>query len=298
MLTQLCFQAPHIEMKKLNNLWFQITGFTCNLSCKHCYLSCGPTNKSRKFLNLDKIRSTLNKINRDDLEEIYLGGGEPLLHRDINNIIRHCIKYSNVNIVTNAMLINDKKARFLRQIEMDNDYEIIFRVGLDHYTEEKNDEIRGRGCYRKSLSGINHLVNNDFNPVITAVNIWDEDKDSFRQGFTELLSRFDIEASEVNLKIIPPVRTGEFAKNFSAYRENDFVTNESFDGCNPDYFDCSNTRVITDNGVFACPALVNDPRGRVGETIEDSSQKFFLELNPCYTCQSAGKKLFNNEWNL
>ena len=145
MTTTLSFQAPFVEMKKLNNLWFNITGFNCNLKCRHCFLSCSPTNKSRKFLTLDKIKLVLNEISKENLEEIYLFGGEPLLHREINNIIRLCIKYTNVNIVTNATLINDKKARFLRQIEQDSEYEIIFRVGLDHYQENKNDEIRGKG---------------------------------------------------------------------------------------------------------------------------------------------------------
>jgi len=287
-------------MTNLNNLWFQITGFICNLKCKHCYLSCNSTNKTRNFLNLDKIRKTLDQVNKKTLEEIYLTGGEPLLHRDINNIIRYCIKYADVNIITNGTLINDKKARFLRQIEIDNDYEIIFRISLDHYKEQKNDDIRGKGSYRKTLSGIKSLINNGFNPVINAVNLWQEDESQFREGFFDFLSQFNFEPSEINLKITPPVKTGEFAKNFSVYNENDLVTVESLkkNNCSLKNFDCYNTRVITDDGVYACPALVNDPRGKTGETLADSANKFFLELNACFSCQQANKKLFNNEWNL
>ena len=297
MLTSLSFQAPCIEMNKLNNLWFHLTGFTCNLKCRHCYSSCGPTNKSRKFLNLEKIKQTLNDTNKEHLEEIYLFGGEPLLHRDINNIIRLCIKRSNVNILTNATLINDKKARFLRRIELDSDYEIIFRVGLDHYKEHKNDELRGKGSFRKALNGISNLVNSDFNPIITAVNLWGEEEAEFKAGFLELLAQFDFEVSEINLKIIPAIKTGEYAKNFTSYSENELVTNESFRQSNPERFDCVNSRVITENGVYVCPTLVNDPRGKIGETLTDSAQKFFLELSTCYSCQSANKKMFNNDWN-
>ena len=298
MLTNLKFQAPYIEMQKLNNLWFQLTGFTCNLKCRHCYLSCNSTNKTKSFLNLDKIRKAIDMTNKKDLEEIYLTGGEPLLHRDINNIIRHCIKYTNVNIITNGTLINDKKARFLRQIEIDSDYEIIFRISLDHYKEHKNDEIRGRGSYRKALSGIRSLVNNGFNPIINAVNIWNEDEAEFKQGFFELLAGFNFEPTEINLKIIPVIKTGEYAKNFHGYGDNDIVTSENFKKNNPENFDCSNSRVIAEDGVYVCPALVNDPRGKIGDTLQDSPSKVFLEMNTCSSCQQSNKKLMGNDWNM
>ncbi len=298
MLTGLNFQAPCIEMSNLNNLWLQITGLTCNLKCRHCYLSCNPANKTKNFLNLEKIRKAMDRVNKNELEEIYLTGGEPLLHRDINNIIRFCIKYTNVNIITNATLINDKKARFLRQIEIDSDYEIIFRISLDHYKEHKNDEIRGKGSYKKILNGIKSLVNNGFNPIISAVDLWNEDEAEFRNGFFNLLSEFNFEPSEINLKTIPVLKTGEYEKNFSGYEENDFVTAENIKNCTLENFDCSNTRVIAEDGVYVCPALVNDPRGKIGETLSDSPNKFFLELNTCFSCQHANKKLFNNEWKV
>jgi len=247
---------------------------------------------------MDKIKKTFDEIKKEDLEEIYLTGGEPLLHRDINNIIRHCIKYADVNLLTNGTLINDKKGRFLRQIEIDSDYEIIFRISLDHYKEYKNDEIRGKGSYKKTLNGIRSLINNGFNPVINAVNLWEEDEAEFKAGFFKLLAEFNFEPSEINLKIIPPVKTGEFAKNFSSYAENDLVTAESMKNCNPENFDCANSRVIAEDGVYACPALVGDPRGKIGKTLSDAAQKIFLELNTCSSCQSANKKIFNNDWNL
>ena len=162
MSTQLGFQAPSVELKKLDNIWLLVSGFTCNLKCRHCYLNCGQSNKTKGFLNLDKIKTALEGVKNTQIEEIYLYGGEPFLNRDINNIIRYCLKITNVIIVTNGTLINDKKAKFLRQIEQDHDYELIFRISLDHYTESKNDEIRGKGSFRKIMTGIENLVNYGF----------------------------------------------------------------------------------------------------------------------------------------
>ena len=140
MQTQLSFKAPSIGLRGLNNLWIQLTTSACNLKCRHCYLSCMPSNKPR-FLPLDKIKSAIEEAKKMQVEEIYLQGGEPLLHPDINNIIRLSLKLANVTILTNGLLINDKKARFLRQIEQDHDFEIIFRVGLEHYTEADRKSV-------------------------------------------------------------------------------------------------------------------------------------------------------------
>jgi len=297
MLTQLNFQAPSTELKKLSNIWLLVSGFTCNLKCRHCYLSCSQTNKTRGFLNLDKIKTALDGVKNTPIEEIYLYGGEPFLNRDINNIIRHCLKITNVTMVTNGTLINDKKARFLRQIEQDHDYELIFRISLDHYTEAKNDEIRGKGSFKKIMSGIENLVNHGFNPIISAVNIWDEDENSLKEGFLTLLSKLDFQPTAINVKIIPVIKSGEYEKNYSSYEEDDIVTKEGVKNCNTDLFDCTNSRVVTDTGIYVCPALLNDPRGKVGNTLSESSKKFYLEPNICYSCQTGNRNMFTNNWN-
>ncbi|MDD3013344.1 MAG: radical SAM protein [Candidatus Gastranaerophilales bacterium] len=295
MITQLSFKAPHVELKNLRNLWFHLTGLSCNLKCKHCYLGCFPNNKTRNFLTMDKIKVALEESKKYKIEEIYLTGGEPLLHPDINNIIRLTLKHTNVTILTNATLINDKKARFLRHIEQDFNNELIFRVSLDHYSEEKCDEIRGKGSFKKILSGIDNLIRYGFNPIISAVNIWEESEDSLKEGFFDLLKKKGFEPDEINLKIILPLKIGEYSKNIQSYEENEYVSDSNIK--NPDRLDCANTRVVTDNGIYACPALVNDPRGKVGSSLLNSSEKFFLEPNACYTCQFNKTGLFNNNWS-
>jgi MoaA/NifB/PqqE/SkfB family radical SAM enzyme len=198
--------------------------------------------------------------------------------------------------MTNGTLVNDKKARFLRQIEQNHDYEIIFRLSIDHYTEEKNDEIRGKDSFKKALSGIENLLRYGFNPILSVVNIWGENPDDLRKGFSELLSKVNFEPDDINFKIIPPLKLGEYAKNFGGYDENELVTNEKLEKIDKSKFDCASSRIVTNNGVFVCPILINDPRGKVGNTLTDSSKQFFLEQNACYTCQLNKKGVLNNNW--
>lgn len=295
MHTQLSFKAPCVELRNLNNLWFQLSTTTCNLKCKHCYLSCMPITKPR-FLPFDKVKSAIEEAKKLQINEIYIQGGEPLLHPDINNIIRLSLKLANVTLLTNGLLINDKKARFLRQIEQNHDFELIFRVSLDHYTEAKNDEIRGKGSFKKAMSGINNLIRYGFNPIISAVNMWNEDEDVLKKGFFQLLSTGDFEPDDINIKIIPPLKLGEYAKNFKTYDENEFVTQSELQKADSCKFDCASSRVVSDNGVYVCPVLVNDPRGKVGNTLADSAKRFFLEPNACYSCQQNNVKMLNNNW--
>ncbi|MCR4292022.1 MAG: hypothetical protein NUV76_03995 [Candidatus Kuenenia sp.] len=42
-----------------------------------------------------------------------------------------------------------------------------FRVSLESYKEEENDQIRGNGSFKKAIGGIQSLVNAGFNPIIT-----------------------------------------------------------------------------------------------------------------------------------
>ena len=43
-------------------------------------------------------------------------------------------------IFTNATFINEKKARFLKKVEDESEYQIIFKLSFASYDEHKNDE--------------------------------------------------------------------------------------------------------------------------------------------------------------
>jgi molybdenum cofactor biosynthesis enzyme MoaA len=269
---------------------------SCNLKCKHCYLSCAPNNKKKNFLQADKIKKYLDENSKENLKAIYLTGGEPLVHPDFNNIVRLCLKRTNVTVLTNGTLINDKKARFLRQIEDSHDYELIFRISIDHFTEGKNDEIRGKGAFKKAIAGVINLLKNGFNPIISCVNIKNEDEELLKNGFKELFRKYDFELEDINLKIIPLLKVGEYSKFHVSYDDRSVVNQEDFAKIDAKILDCASSRVIATDGVYCCPALVGDPRGRVGNDINDASSRVYLESGPCYTCVSNKKRLFCNNW--
>ena len=47
--------TPQIELRSLDELWFQVAGTVCNLTCHHCFISCSPQNNSFEFLTFEQL---------------------------------------------------------------------------------------------------------------------------------------------------------------------------------------------------------------------------------------------------
>jgi hypothetical protein len=46
--------------------------------------------------------------------------------------------------------------------------------------------------------------------------------------------------------------------------------------------------MITEQGVWVCPILVNEPAGRMGEKLADTLGSYPLEHAACWTCHVYG----------
>lgn len=275
-------KAPSINMNVMESLFIEMTAQNCNLKCKHCYIDF-KEKKVKDFIPLDKIKQSLPLLNKKELKYIHLTGAEPMMHPDFNHILRLCLKYSSVVIHTNALNINDKKARFLRKVEEENNLgnEIIFMISIDHYIEKENDILRGRGSYRKAVHAIQSLIKYEFNPILSIVNHYNVPQDELKENFQELCSSLNFETSDINFKIIPLM---EKDKVF------DFSENTDF---NHLQIECAKSRTLTINGVFSCPLLSNDNRGRCGADFNDYSTKNYLETPYCSQCIRYNTTLFS-----
>ncbi len=272
-MNKMIIKAPCVSMKKLETLFIEMTAQNCNLRCKHCYLDF-VDKKIKDFIPFDKVKFALSSIPRKDLKYIQFTGAEPMLHPDFNQILRLCLKYSSVIIHTNAYSINDKKARFLRKVEEENNlgHEIIFMISIDHYLEKENDMLRARGSYRKAIHAIQSLSKYEFNPILFIVNHSNFPESELKEKFKTLCSSFDFETTDINFKIVPLLKKEEFV-NFDS--DVDF---------NSLKLDCVKSRTLTINGVFSCPLLASDNRGLCGSDFTDFSDKSYLETQFCSQC--------------
>ena len=267
------------QLKELNNLFIELTAKNCNQRCKHCYIDFPLSKNVKDFISIDLIKEALNDTKSENIECIYLTGAEPMTHPDFNSILRLCLKRTNVCICTNGSFINEKKARFLKRVEDESNFEIIFQLSIDHYNEVKSDDIRGRGTYRQVLHAVKSLIKYGFNPILCVTDFYNEGREKILEGFKPVCEKIGFDACESNFKI----------NNFYDKNSKDEIEFQT----GWESLDCEHGRMLTAKGVYTCPFLANDHRGRSGADFKDYSRKNHLETDFCASCMKNKKQMFS-----
>ncbi len=110
----------------------------CNLDCFGCF-HFSPL-APEWFLSLDSYRQDcqrLSELSDGIIDKIFLMGGEPLLHPEISSICkitRDAFPVGNINILTNALLINKMDVPFWEALRVNNVGVVItcYPVNLDY----------------------------------------------------------------------------------------------------------------------------------------------------------------------
>ena len=268
------FKSPVCEMTELKDLFIELTAKNCNSRCRQCYIEFPFTKTIKDFIKVDNVKQSLIELREKNLRCIYLTGAEPMTHPDFNTILRLCLKKSNVCIITNGTFINEKKARFLKNVENESNYQIIFKLSFTHFDEQKNDEVRSRGSFRQNMYALKCLDKYDFTNVICVSNYYKLPHNSIVSMFQDKLSDLGIENAIIQVN------------EWSGKNDNETLELTSTP-------DCMTSRTVTVNGVFSCPFLANDYRGRMGSDLKNYSKTVRMETPYCATCQKNKDKMFS-----
>jgi len=133
----------------LNSLFLHLTN-RCNLSCLHCYTS-GPVKTIGKDLSAPLVFCMIDDLAEHGGTSVTLSGGEPLLHPELKEILRHTPSDVQIRLLTNGTLIDREWAEFLA------DMDVYVQVSVDGSREAVHDRIRGKGSFRKAINGLEHL---------------------------------------------------------------------------------------------------------------------------------------------
>jgi AdoMet-dependent heme synthase len=280
-------RAPVVPLAHLDALWFQVTGTLCNLTCKHCFISCSPHNHAFGFLDLAAIRTSLDESVGLGVKEYYFTGGEPFLNRDMTAILELTLEYGPATVLTNGTVFKDEWLRCLRQAESASPFSLEFRVSIDGFSAADNDPIRGEGTFDRALRGVRQLVEHDFLPIITVTRTSDDQNDvALFDGFVELLKSHGY--SRPRIKLLPTLRIGAETNRHRGYHVEERVTPEMMEDYDQGQLVCHHSRIVTDRGVFVCPILIEAPDARLGDTLAESLGPFALRHHACYTCYQYG----------
>jgi sulfatase maturation enzyme AslB (radical SAM superfamily) len=279
--------VPEVSLGALDTLWFQVGGTVCNLACAHCFISCSPTNHTHELMTLAQVRRHLDEAAALGVREYYFTGGEPFLNPEMEAILEAALAVGPASVLTNGLLLDPRRCARLAALAAASPYSLDLRVSLDGWDAESNDPIRGAGTFARVLEGVRNLHRAGLNPVITVTEVCREA--GTREGkerFFALLRGLGID--KPRLKILPVFQIGAEAERGGAYASWQRLSAGDAAGGSWDHLQCSACRMATDQGVWVCPILVNEPDAKMGETLADSLGSFPLSHPACWTCHVYG----------
>lgn len=114
---------------KFKKIYIEITNI-CNLNCSFCSAS----NKIKKEMTIEEFEVILKKIEKYT-DYIYLHvKGEPLIHKDLDNILYITKKYNKkVCITTNGVFIKEK-------LDILNKYDNIYQINISLHSENNKNK--------------------------------------------------------------------------------------------------------------------------------------------------------------
>ena len=279
--------AAAVELRHLDNLWLQVSGTRCNIECRHCFNNSGPHATSFGHMTLEAVDRAIAAAATRGVREIYFTGGEPFLHAQLLDMIAGALTVAPTTVLTNGMLISERTADTLADLAISARYSLEVRVSLDGYTEEMNDAIRGRGVFRLALAGAVRLAQRKLLPLITIVRTWDDaDELATLAAFARVLK--DAGCDRPRIKILPALPLGRELTRIAGLQRDECVTAAMLDGFDRDLLMCSNSRLVTDRGVWVCPLLVEQRDARLGTTLDDAGSSYELRHQACVTCWRYG----------
>jgi radical SAM protein with 4Fe4S-binding SPASM domain len=132
-------------------LTFDVT-YRCNLRCKMCEAWRLDNHPTDKELTADEIIEQCEHYKaRFRIKKIRFLGGEPLLRKDLTELIRRASPLAVTEIVTNGTLIDASIARDLVRSRLS---EIRFSIDAP---PQLNDHMRGKGAFDRASRGIELL---------------------------------------------------------------------------------------------------------------------------------------------
>jgi len=279
--------VPQVALQALDVLWFQVGGTVCNLACTHCFISCSPTNHTHELMSLGEVRRYLDEAAALGVREYYFTGGEPFLNPEMEAILEAALAVGPATVLTNGLLLDPRRCARLAALAGASPYSIDLRVSLDGWDAESNDPIRGAGTFARILEGVRNLHQAGLDPVITVTEFCREAATGQgKERFFALLRSLGI--AKPRLKVLPVFQIGAEAERGGAYEGWQRLSAGDAPDGGWDHLQCSGCRMATDQGVWVCPILVNEPGGRMGETLADSLSSFPLSHPACWTCHVYG----------
>lgn len=152
--------SPPSKDPHLRGVHFELTK-VCNLKCLHCYQRNYVEHTSEKQLSLSEIESLADSMEKLNVINVSISGGEPFTFANLDKVInifeKRGIRVGN--IFSNGVMINDKMINMLKRAK--SNPRLV--ISLDGCTPKTHGIIRGiqpserKRIFKKIINNINKL---------------------------------------------------------------------------------------------------------------------------------------------
>jgi MoaA/NifB/PqqE/SkfB family radical SAM enzyme len=123
--------------------------FTCNMNCAHC---CNMEfQKKERALTIEDLKDFSRQADELGLAQVNISGGEPLVFKNFDQIVEAIdpAKF-HISISTNGLLLDEERARHLKQIGVDK-----AKISLDSIDEEVYCQTRKqKSAYQRAMKAL------------------------------------------------------------------------------------------------------------------------------------------------
>ncbi|MEK6787024.1 MAG: radical SAM protein [Nitrospirota bacterium] len=140
-LTNLVLRRPLLAVFQVN--------LRCNSSCGYCNL---PLNEGRYEMSREEIRTVFAGLYKDGLRFVFVQGGEPLLRRDLPDILQDLVEIGfRLTLITNGTKLTS------RLVQQFDDLSVSLSISLDTLNRNTYERIRGADQLPTVLAGLDLL---------------------------------------------------------------------------------------------------------------------------------------------
>lgn len=153
-------RIDRIPYGRFRNVYLYITE-RCQLRCEHCYM--GERLDQALKMPLDQITATLTTWRQMGGSKLTILGGEPTLHPDYVQVIRHARQLGYEHVITTSNGLEPAIRKF--RIMSPDDFAYV-QISLDGGSPDSHDRVRGTGTFDEAVRNVRELVERGFDTRI------------------------------------------------------------------------------------------------------------------------------------
>jgi radical SAM protein with 4Fe4S-binding SPASM domain len=209
--TYKAIQSFHCKAKKPMKVFLELT-YCCNLRCPHCYVQEDLT-VAKDFPPYDKVINLIDQLSGSGVIELNITGGEPSLHPNYLDIMRHASKSMLVTLLTNGISLAKSSKAMEELLNIP-----LFDVRVSIYGNETLHDsfVKKKGSFRCSFETLKRLQKEK--GIGTAVFIANKRNHSVIEEMSAIMKRENINF-EVVATINPTSRGNSDPTNLRVSRD-------------------------------------------------------------------------------